>query len=163
MAHFFRASEVANIAIEIEKKGRDFYLMAAERAETPKIKEIFTYLADEESKHEQTFQSMLSRLGKVEMPAWATQDEYMQYLEALIESHMLFNALGQRFIDMAKNEEEAISMAIGFEKDTMLFFMEMKDLVPNSEKYSVQQCYDEERKHLRQLSKMKAELKADQA
>lgn len=162
MAHFFRANEIANVAVEIEKRGREFYLQAAQMAVTAKVKDIFTFLSEEEAKHEETFQGMLSRLGKVEMPAWATQDEYMQYLEALIESHMLFSALGQKYMAQADSEKDVIKMAMSFEKDTMLFFTEMKELVPYSERYAVQQCYDEERKHLLQLSSMNAQLSTDE-
>lgn len=159
MAHFFRANEIANVAIEIEKKGREFYMLAAQKAKSSEIKDIFTYLADEETKHEQVFRSMLDRLGDVEMPAWASHEEYMQYLEALIESHMLFGELGRKFMERADSEMDVLKMAMSFEKDTMLFFMEMMELVPASEKYVVQQCYEEERKHLRDLSKMSAKMK----
>lgn len=162
MAYFFRANEIANVAIEIEKKGREFYLLAAQKAESSDVKDMFEFLANEETKHEEIFKSMLARLGKVEMPAWATREEYMQYLEALIESHMLFTELGQEYMARAQNEKEVIRMAMSFEKDTMLFFIEMKELVPNSEKYAVQQCYEEERKHLRQLSEMNARLGAEE-
>lgn len=159
MAHFFRANEIANVAIEIEKKGREFYMLAAQKAKSSEIRDIFTHLADEETKHEEVFRSMLDRLGRVEMPAWATQEEYMQYLEALIESHMLFGDLGRKFMERADSEADVLKMAMSFEKDTMLFFMEMMELVPASEKYVVQQCYEEERRHLRELSRMSAKMK----
>ncbi|BDQ35594.1 ferritin-like domain-containing protein [Pseudodesulfovibrio portus] len=163
MAHFFHANEIANIAIKIERRGREFYLQAVDRAETPRVKEMFKHLAEEEAKHEGIFRSMLARLGKVGVPPWATQDEYMQYIEALIESHMLFNSLGQKFLERAESEKEVIEAAMGFEKDTMLFFLEMEELVPSSEKYAVHQCYEEERKHLRELSRASAQLEADAA
>jgi rubrerythrin len=163
MAYFFNANEVANVAIEIEKKGREFYLQAAQKVASTQVRDVFMYLADEEAKHEKYFRSMLTRLGKVSMPAWATQDEYMQYLSALIDSHMLFNDLAQRYLAQAVDEQEVIRMAMSFEKDTMLFFIEMKELVPDSEKYAVQQCYEEERRHLRELSKISAQLNAEKS
>lgn len=163
MAHFFHANEIANIAINIEQKGREFYLQAVDMAETPKVKAMFKHLADEEAKHEGIFRSMLARLGKVGVPPWATQDEYMQYIEALIESHLLFSGLGQKFMERAESEKEVIEAAMGFEKDTMLFFLEMEELVPNSEKYAVHQCYEEERKHLRELGKLRALMETDAA
>jgi len=161
MAHFFSASEIANIAIEIEKKGREFYLQAAQNVTSPRVGEVFRYLADEEAKHEEFFRSMLARLGKVGLPAWATQDEYMHYLAALIESHMLFNDLARQYMIQAGGEMEVIRMAMNFEKDTMLFFLEMKELVPDSEKHAVQQCYEEERRHLKELSMVSARLGAE--
>lgn len=161
MAHFFSASEIANIAIEIEKKGREFYLQAAQNVTSPRVREVFLYLAEEEGKHETFFRSMLARLGKVGIPAWATQEEYTQYLNALIESHMLFNDLAQQYMAQAGDEMEVVRMAMNFEKDTMLFFIEMKELVPDSEKHAVQQCYEEERRHLKELSKVSAQLGAE--
>lgn len=161
MAHFFHANEIANIAIEIERKGREFYMQAADRANTPRVKEAFLHLAEEEAKHEGVFRSMLARLGKVGVPSWATQEEYMQYIEALIESHLLFSDQGQRYLERAESEKEVIQAAMGFEKDTMLFFLEMEELVPNAERHAVHQCYEEERKHLRELSRVGMQLEKD--
>ncbi len=162
MAHYFHANEIANVAVEIERKGQEFYLQAARKATTSKVREMFEFLAEEETRHEGIFRSMLARLGKVGVPPWATREEYMQYIEALIESHLLFNSLGRRYLEQARDELEVIDMAMGFEKDTMLFFLEMKELVPNSEKYAVEQCYEEERTHLRQLAKERSRLRGEQ-
>jgi len=49
---------------------------------------------------------------------------------------------------------EAIETAMGFEKDTILFFVEMLEFVPESEKKHVKACIDEERSHLRLLASM---------
>lgn len=158
MAHFFHANEIAKVAVEIEKKGRGFYLRAADAAKTEETKELFRYLAGEESKHEEIFAGLLERLGSVELPAWSSEDEYSSYLDALIESHALFSGgLAEKYMADAEDEDTAIRMAMSFEKDTLLFFLEMKNLVPESEKDAVQQCADEERKHLRIL---KEKLKA---
>lgn len=160
MAHFFHANEIANVAIEIEKKGRTFYLNAAQAAKTLEIKELFRWLAEEESRHEEIFSSLLARLGKVEMPAWSNQEEYATYLNALIESHALFTGgLAEKYMADAADEDTAIRMAMSFEKDTLLFFTEMKDLVPDSEKAAVQHCVDEERLHLRKLQEMLKKIK----
>lgn len=154
MAHFFHANEVAKFAVEIEKRGREFYLRAAKAAKTPTVKELFVYLADEESRHEDIFTALLERLGTVELPAWSTKEEYTDYLEALIDSHMLFNGLAEKHMTEADDERDVIRMAMSFEKDTMLFFSEMKGLVPESERDAVQSCYEEERTHLRKLKTM---------
>ncbi|QGY40380.1 rubrerythrin [Pseudodesulfovibrio cashew] len=155
MANFFHANEIAKVAVEIEKKGRAFYTRAADAAKTDEIKDLFRYLAEEETKHEAIFAALLDRLGKVEMPAWSNEEEYSTYLNALIESHALFSGgLAEKYMADAEDEDTALRMAMSFEKDTLLFFIEMKELVPESEKQFVMQCADEERTHLRQLKEM---------
>jgi len=158
MAHFFHANEIAKVAVEIERKGRQFYLRAAEAAKSEEIKDLFRYLAEEETKHEEIFSALLDRLGKVELPAWSNEEEYSTYLNALIDSHALFSGgLAEKYMADAADEDTAIRMAMSFEKDTLLFFLEMKELVPDSEKEAVQSCADEERNHLRILTeKLKA-------
>lgn len=157
MAQFFHASDIAKAAVEIEKKGQDFYARVAEKAKTEAIRELFMHLRGEEQKHEKTFSELLSRLGNVELPAWSTADEYAMYVDALIESHALFTGgLAEKYMAAAPDDQSAIRMAMAFEKDTLLFFMEMKELVPESEKAFVQQCIDEERMHLRQLKELLA-------
>lgn len=158
MAHFFHSNEIAKAAVEIERKGQAFYHRVAEKAQNDKTRELFEYLAAEEAKHEKIFSELFERLGKIELPAWSTQDEYADYLESLITSHALFTGgLAEKYMSEADDEQTAIRMAMGFEKDTLLFFMEMRELVPDKEKPAVQQCIDEERLHLRRLRTMLSE------
>ncbi len=154
MAGFFQAAEIAEAAVNIEQEGQVFYTNAAHAAKNPDVKDFFLFFAKEEARHEQFFQEFKERLGKVELPAWSTTEEYGLYLQALIDSHSIFSPDLQKRLAEAASENEAIRLAMGFEKDTILFFMEMKELVPDSEKKFVSQCIDEERSHLRKLAKM---------
>lgn len=155
MAYFFHSSDIAKTAVEIERKGRGFYLRLVETAKTEKIRSLFKHLADEEAGHEQIFASLLERVGEVELPAWATKDEYSMYIQGLIESHALFSdKLVEKRMAALEDEKEAVMMAMNFEKDTLLFFTEMEKLVPDSEKDAVRQCADEERLHLYRLQNM---------
>jgi len=154
MAEFFQAAEIAEAAVNIERQGQTFYLNAAEAAKNPDVKDFFLFFAKEEARHETIFQELKDRLGKIELPAWSTTEEYGMYLKALIDSHAIFSPELQKRLADASSENEAIRLAMGFEKDTILFFMEMRELVPDSEKRFVLQCIDEERSHLRQLSRM---------
>lgn len=159
MAYFFHANEIAKSAVEIERKGRAFYMRLVESSPEGKVRTLFKYLADEEAKHEQIFQLLMERLGKIELPAWATNEEYSIYLESLIQSHALFSdkAVEEKLANTLE-EREAILMAMGFEKDTLLFFTEMETLVPESERTAVRECINEERLHLSRLQKMLQEL-----
>jgi hypothetical protein len=54
--------------------------------------------------------------------------------------------------------KEALETAMGFEKDTIMFFLEMREFVPDGEKKHIQACIDEERSHLRLLAGNAAEI-----
>lgn len=159
MASFFRANEIANIAVEIEKKGRQFYLRLEEAAKTPETRELFHYLAVEETKHQKIFQDLADRLGDIELPAWATDDEYGSYIQGLVESHALFSDESvEKQLSALEDEKDAIRMAMNFEKDTLLFFVEMETFVPESEKAAVKECAQEEKLHLIRLQNMYSKL-----
>lgn len=152
MAEMFSAAELAQAAVEIERRGQAFYKDVAGKAEDPEVKKFFVWFAGEEARHEKLFQELADRLGSWELPAWSTEDEYSDYLKAMLDSHSLFNGgLAELLMAQAHNIQTAIRMAMGFEKDTLLFFTEMKSLVPDSEKTFLQSCIDEEREHLRML------------
>lgn len=152
MAYFFHANEIAQTAMEIERKGRAFYLRLVDAAKTEKVKKLFQYLAEEEAKHEKIFSSLKDRLGKVELPAWASNEEYTTYIQGLIESHALFSdGMVEKRMAAIEDEKEAVLMAMTFEKDTLLFFAEMESLVPENERQAIQECMDEERLHLSRL------------
>ncbi len=155
MAHFFHANEIAGAAVEIEKKGRAFYMRLADVAKNDKVRKLFSHLAQEEARHELIFHDLMDRLGKIELPAWASNEEYCRYLLGLIESHALFSdELVEKKMGSLADEADAIRMAMSFEKDTLLFFIEMEGLVPDSEKDAVRECIHEERQHLSNLQDM---------
>jgi len=53
---------------------------------------------------------------------------------------------------------EAIQIALGAEKDSILFYSEMRDLVRMPDRDVVSKIIEEERSHLRQLSDLKKDL-----
>ncbi|MGI6655613.1 MAG: ferritin-like domain-containing protein [Desulfobulbus sp.] len=153
MAGIFKATDILLAAQEIETRGEIFYQRLADTVSSKEVKETFIFLGNEERKHREIFRALYERLGQVELPAWAEEDEYAAYLKYLIDSHTLFR-LGD--VDSLRQymgtREEALQTAIGFEKDTILFFSEMREFVPEGERKHVQDCIEEERSHLRMLA-----------
>jgi rubrerythrin len=155
MAGIFKATDILLAAQEVETRGEVFYNRLVETTTDPKLKDLFIFLAKEETKHREIFAKLYERVGQVELPAWAEEDEYVDYLKFLLDSHTLFR-LGDvdRLKQFMGTSEEAIETAMGFEKDTILFFVEMHEFVPEGEKKYVKACIDEERSHLRMLAAM---------
>jgi rubrerythrin len=155
MAGIFKATDILLAAQEVETRGEVFYNRLVQTTSDKKLKDLFIFLAGEETKHREIFRKLYERVGEVELPAWAEEDEYVDYLKFLLDSHTLFR-LGD--VDHLRNfmgtPVEAIETAMGFEKDTILFFVEMHEFVPEGEKKYVKACIDEERAHLRLLASM---------
>ena len=123
MANYLNAADVISTAVEIETRGHEFYKQAAEQAQQPQDKEFFLFMAQEENKHKALFSDMLKRVGGTTIPAGATDDEYIDYVRNLIDSHCLF--MDDQQAALATNP---FKQAIQFEKDTILFFQAVESL-----------------------------------
>ncbi len=146
MASFIKAADAVAAAVEIEKRGHAFYLEVAEKAVNPTDKKFFHYMAEEENRHEKLFSTMLTRLGGLELPAGSSDAEYLEYVQALLDSHTLF--LPEAHERMLQSP---IGAAIQLEKDTLLFFIALEEMVPEAERKTVRACADEERRHIKLL------------
>ncbi|WP_027190098.1 ferritin-like domain-containing protein [Fundidesulfovibrio putealis] len=155
MAEFFNASDVVGAAVEMERRGQAAYRQTAKATTDPKVKRLFENLAVEEARHEEMFKAMAERIGPAELPAWSSMEEYSAYLGALLDSHALFSpGFTESLAAASVNLDDAVRQAMRLEKDSMLFFQEMLYLVPGSEHPLIQECIEEERRHLRQLAAM---------
>lgn len=155
----FTIQEIVEIAIEIEKNGEVFYSALSESAETAKIRELFKYLSEEENKHKVRFQEILKSVGGYEISEIYYATEYMGYMKALADERVFKK--GVSVLDIAKkikSPKEAINIAIDFEKDSIIFLYEMREMIDENEKEAIQLLLDEERGHIRKLSKLKAEI-----
>lgn len=159
MASFFSATDVVGAAVEIERRGRDVYLKAASKCGDAGVKEFLEFFAAEEARHLTIFEKMAGRVGPVEVPPPGSPSEYMEYLRDLLDQHALFAGEGpDRLLAAATDMTSAIELAIRIEKDTILFFREMQELIPPAERAAVRECIEEERSHFRQLSDMLVRL-----
>ena len=82
-------------------------------------------------------------------------EEVSKYLRAIVESEF-FLGKGKSLpsLDKVKTVAEAVSFAMGFEKETLLYFYAVRDVI--SLKDIVSQIIDEERSHIVWLSKFAA-------
>jgi len=153
----FSIREVIDQAVQTEKLGYQFYTTMAERFKKKEegLHGLFTSLAEKELRHEKAF-SELAGIIKDEEPAnW---EEAEQYLRAIVESEF-FLGRNKSLPAMAqvKTVEDAVTFALGFEKETLLYFYGVRDSV--QEKEIVEEIINEERSHIRWLSAFKHGLK----
>lgn len=148
--------ELIEIAMRLEESGEAFYTAAATRATTPGVKALFDDLAVQERLHRRAFQQMGRDVVEVALSAeqW---DEFQAYTNALLQQSFFAkpeNALNQAA--RAEDERSALQAALDFEKEAMLFFHELKDVVKGAAQQTVERIVQEERQHIQRLSRMLA-------
>lgn len=155
MPNIFTGSEIVGIGVQIEKNGRDFYNSLAAKSRDKKSAGVFKYLAGEEQKHIKVFNDMLGNTGKYE-PQEAYKGEYLAYMKALVGDYIFTKKdKGALTAEKIKTDKEAVDTGIGFEKDSILFYEGMKNVVPDYDKKTVQQLVEQEQSHLKQLLELK--------
>ncbi|MBU1007262.1 MAG: ferritin family protein [Candidatus Omnitrophica bacterium] len=158
MGNLFSASDIVEVGIQIEKNGRDFYDAVAKAVKDVKAKEVFELLQGEEEKHIKRFEALLSRVKKYE-PSEAYPGEYFAYLKTLSEGYIFKKDSNIRSLaEKLKNEKEILDTGIGFEKDSILFYHEMKKFILGDEQNTVDKLIEEEQGHLRKLTDMKKNI-----
>ena len=156
----FSGSELINIAIGIERRGIVFYDIMASSTKNSATREVFHYLADMEREHIKTFQGMLGEADKYQ-PSPDQAGEYTAYLQALVDSAVFSDDLvTSEMATRAESDIEALELAIGAEKDSILFYYQMRDIMPQRAQPTVNKVIAEEKSHLRQLSELKKKLAA---
>jgi len=142
----FTINDAFQFAFKIEEDGEKFYHRAAEIAEDEEVKKIFENLAEEENEHNKTFENMFSRIDKQERPK-EKLEEYLDYLNTLIDEAIFTDEALEKNLSEIKDTSSAIKFAVQRELDTILFFHELKNLVPGKQHDFIDEIIDEEREH----------------
>ncbi len=153
----FNAGEIVDLAVKIEENGLHFYRSFANTLDSDKAKSVFNLLADEESKHRETFSKMLQSVEKYEPPT-SYPDEYFAYLQAYADNVIFTPDDLKRKVESISSSRDAIEFGIRRELDSILYYQEMKSFVPESQKDTVDKIIAEERNHFLKLSSMKKEM-----
>ena len=158
MGVFFSGRELIDIAIGIERNGVAFYDSLVSSTKDVMAQDAYKYLADEERKHIKIFQSMLGAVADYQPPENYTE-EHALYLKALVDSKIFTNdKVVRQMAQRVASDAEAIQIALGAERDSILFYYEMRDLVRRSDREAINDIIEEEKSHLRQLSELKRSL-----
>ena len=147
----YSASEVFQFAIQIEENGEHFYRELSKHVSDPDTKKFLELLANEEVKHGSTFKKLLSTFEKYD-PQENYPDEYFAYLKALVNNMIFEKAPLKEQIDKLKTPKEAIRFAIQNEWESILYYQEIKKLVPKDQQHLVEEIIEEERTHFLKLS-----------
>jgi rubrerythrin len=146
----FNVDDIFEMAVQIEKNGAIFYREAAGNVETESHKKFLLDLALMEDDHEKTFEEMKNSL-KAETKsslAFDPDNENALYLKALADTRIFFEKEKP-----GKSLKNILTAAIQAEKDSISFYLGMKELVPvNSGQSKIDDIIKEEMSHIRLLA-----------
>jgi len=152
MGNIFSPAEVVEMGIKIEENGKSFYDTVAKKSKNKNAQKVFELLATEEGNHIKRFEVILSQVKKYEPPEAYTED-YFSYIKSLSSEYVFTNKdKGEETARSAKTDKEALELGIGFEKQSILFYEEMKKFVLEGEQKIVSKLLEEEKEHLRKLN-----------
>ena len=154
----FSVQEVIEMAIQTEKLGAEFYSnMAVTFGNNEEFKTLFEVLAEKEREHENVFHAIMEKMGSsYQMPDnWG---EAAKYLRAIVESEFF---LGDDKVlpnyDHLETVKDVVNYAITFEKVTLLYYLELGDVVQDKE--AIYDIINEEKGHIVWLSGYRKQLK----
>jgi len=150
------AAEALRWALEIERNGEAFYNAVTAKSADPEVKALFEDLAAQERGHYQAFQKMLEEVKPEPDLSAVEYEEYQAYLQvALADALFAGPDKGLTLAKQAQDRETALRAAMGFEKDTLLFFYDLREMMASeAERGAVSGIILEEKAHLRRLAKM---------
>ncbi len=157
---FGTAEDVFTMAVRIEENGYAFYKGAAAMFLDEKIKGLFDDLAIMEDGHIKAFKSMKASLPPSSADiVWDPEGLAESYLQASADTHIFTIEAAQDRLKTVKTPNNALDMAVQFEKDSVGFFVGVKELLPDpAGKNDIDRLIKAEMEHINMLTRVKKEL-----
>lgn len=153
----FSARQIAEAAVEKEKIRKKFYEAVSRLSPDKNMSLLFDFLAQEEDIHVTAFSQIRDTL-----PADTQPDDYTEdmaaYMDSMIDDRLYSEIDSEEFIKRAVETREVFSLAIGFEKDAILYFREFLPFLSENDRELVVRMIDEEKGHIRKLAELKLQM-----
>jgi rubrerythrin len=164
MSVTFNADEILEMAEQIERNAGRFYREAAAKTSDQQMKSMFLSLAAMEDGHLRTFQEMRKGLSDQEKggTTFDPDNEAVLYLQALADSKGFEGMISPtRKLTGKESPRELLEIAIAAEKNSVLYYVGLKDLVPTeASRDRVEAIIREEMQHLADLRRQLSALGA---
>ncbi len=151
----FTASQALEMAVRIEEHGESFYRAAAEKSDESEIRELFEDLADRECSHREVFQAMAADVCETPKESPSEVGDYASFLQVALDNAVFSGP--DKALHMAEQAEDRTAVlraAMGLEKDTMLFYYDLREMVSQKDRKVILGVINEEKQHLRRLAEL---------
>ncbi|MHB8881243.1 MAG: ferritin family protein [Thermodesulfovibrionales bacterium] len=142
--------EVVEQAVRAERLGYDYYSsMSLRHAKDRGLSDLFGKLAAKELEHEKKFQDLEKGWHDEEPEGW---EEVSEYLRVIVESEFFLGSnKALRSLEQVTTVEAAVKFAVGFEKETLLYYYAVRKML--KDKSIIDVIIEEEKSHIIQLGK----------
>jgi rubrerythrin len=159
MPIFYSPVEVIEMAVKTEETGHKFYSQVAKKTKSKLLAQLFNFLASEELKHWKAFKKLYNTIKDDPRAMPFNLDEMSLYLKAITDSKFFLGSdKALSFISKVKTPNALLDYALAFEKETLLFYLEIINFVNRKYKTLVDKIVTQEKHHIRKLSEMKEVL-----
>ena len=156
----FNANEVFEMAQQIERNGGKFYREAAKKF--PVVRDTLLELAAMEDEHLKTFTDMREELSGTELEeqVFDPDGQAEMYLRVMADGHVFdLKTDPSEQLDGKNTPEEVLKMAIGIERDSIAFYVGLKEAVSRQAgKDKVEHIIREEMGHIVTLNQKLQDL-----
>jgi len=145
---------VLDLAVWLEKHGQSFYENARDAVHEVELQETFAALAAEEKKHCAIYTDLYQLYTGKPTEGEKLLGEYGKFIQLLIKEitqSLEFEGL--------LSQEELINQALQFEKNTLLYFSEVKPLFRGKAGALIEAICREEKRHIQQLLESRESLR----
>lgn len=145
--------DILEFAVGIERNGAKVYAFFSSQTEDERLKKVWEFLRMEEEAHAERFQRMLQELpGQEDL----SNDEYL----AAVASGRVFtdSIIAKSTLHGVESDLQALDFALHIEKESIFTYIAFKEALPALQAAALDAVVDEEKRHLVQLSRIRAEL-----
>jgi rubrerythrin len=152
----FSATEILDLAIQIEENGEQFYRQAMTGSSDPSLREMLFWFAEQEKRHRDFFVKMKSSLSDESSSRWAEQLSGT-ILKGAVADHLF--SLDEVDLDSIADVNELLQVALDLEQDTIMFYEIIASFI--TERKILEQLkaiIKEEQKHIELFRERQGEL-----
>jgi rubrerythrin len=163
MASLLSLDEVMAMAIQMESKAAAFYRRASGAKTAASVRALLAGLAAMEDEHRKTFDSMRRKASESasKAPRADLAGEGGLYLAALASGLRIEGAGGAAGpLQGGEAFGQVLETAVEMEKEAVLFYIGLRDVMPAAERSWLERIIGEEKKHLATLAEELRKTKA---
>lgn len=153
----FTAKQMTEIAVQTEQVGGAFYTAAAQATEDPQVHALCEWLRDEEAVHERIFGKMRDALAD-DAPEAELPGERHEFIRHLLHSRFMPKPDEAAELVADMTPRDILDFALSFEKDTIIFLYEMRDMVAAADAAGVDKIIAEEKRHVSRITRARETL-----
>jgi rubrerythrin len=146
--------DFVEIAIKDEETGEAFYKALGEMTKKESLKAKYLEFADQENRHKRELEKILGGLvehsKREDYPG-----QYEEFMRLLLETRAFSTPeKAAEAVKSLKSDRDALEHALRMEKDTLLFYYEMRDFIPHTHQEIFDKIIAEEKNHVKDLSQL---------